>query len=35
MHYPHSDVLVVKVIAAWNDLKRMLLDNGSSVIIIF
>lgn len=35
IHYPHSDVLLVRAVVAQNRLKRMLVDNGSSVNILF
>lgn len=35
VHYPHCDALVVRAVVARNGLKRMLVDNGSSVNIIF
>lgn len=35
VHYPHCDALVVRAVVARNELKRMLVDNGSSVNILF
>ncbi|XP_022864597.1 uncharacterized protein LOC111384542 [Olea europaea var. sylvestris] len=35
VHFPHCDALVVRVVIARNGLKRMLVDNGSSVNILF
>ncbi|XP_022852054.1 uncharacterized protein LOC111373709 [Olea europaea var. sylvestris] len=35
VHHPHCDVLVVRVVVARNRLKRMLVNNGSSVNILF
>lgn len=35
LHYPHCDGLVVRTIVACNKLKHMLLDNGSTINIIF
>lgn len=35
MHYFHCDVLVLRMILAHNRLKCMLVDNGSSLNIIF
>ncbi|KAL2532568.1 Uncharacterized protein Adt_05919 [Abeliophyllum distichum] len=35
VHYPHSDALVVRAIVARNRLGRMLVDNRSSVNVIF
>ncbi|KAL2512216.1 Reverse transcriptase domain-containing protein [Abeliophyllum distichum] len=35
VHYPHCDALVVRAVVARNGLGRMLVDNGSSVNIIF
>ncbi|KAL2476254.1 Ribonuclease H [Abeliophyllum distichum] len=35
VHYPHCDALVVRAVVARNGLGRMLVDNGSSVNVIF
>ncbi|XP_022880635.1 uncharacterized protein LOC111397904 [Olea europaea var. sylvestris] len=35
VYYPHCDALVVRVVIARDGLKRMLVDNGSSVNILF
>lgn len=35
VHYPHCDALFVRPGVAQNRLKRMLVDNGNSVKIIF
>ncbi|KAL2543282.1 Uncharacterized protein Adt_04260 [Abeliophyllum distichum] len=35
VHYPHCDALVVRAVVARNVLGRMLVDNGSSVNLIF
>lgn len=35
VHYPYCDALVVRAVVARNDLNRMLVDNGSSVNILF
>ncbi|XP_022861271.1 uncharacterized protein LOC111381691 [Olea europaea var. sylvestris] len=35
VHHPHCDALVVRAVVARNGLKRMLVDNGSSVNILF
>lgn len=35
MHYPHYDVLVVRGVVARNGQKQMLIDNESSVNILF
>lgn len=35
VHYPHYDVLVVRAIVAWDGLKHMLVDNESSMNILF
>ncbi|KAL2487340.1 Uncharacterized protein Adt_32096 [Abeliophyllum distichum] len=35
VHYPHCDALVVRAVMARNGLGRMLVDNGSSVNVIF
>lgn len=35
LHYPHCGALVVRAVVAWNGLKRILVDNESSVNIIF
>ncbi|KAL2471878.1 Uncharacterized protein Adt_40014 [Abeliophyllum distichum] len=35
VHYPHCDTLVVRAVVVRNGLGRMLVDNGSSVNVIF
>lgn len=35
IHYPYCDALVVRAVIARNGLKRILVDNGSSVNIIY
>ncbi|KAL2518299.1 Uncharacterized protein Adt_14546 [Abeliophyllum distichum] len=35
VHYPHCDALVVRTVVARNGLGRMLVDNGSSINVIF
>ncbi|KAL2533422.1 Ribonuclease H [Abeliophyllum distichum] len=35
VHYPHCDALLVRAVVARNGLGRMLVDNGSSVNVIF
>ncbi|KAL2479680.1 Beta-porphyranase [Abeliophyllum distichum] len=35
IHYPHYDALVVRAVVARNELERMLVDDGSSVNILF
>ncbi|KAL2475077.1 Uncharacterized protein Adt_35813 [Abeliophyllum distichum] len=35
VHYPHCDALVVRAVVARNGLGRLLVDNGSSVNVIF
>ncbi|KAL2480196.1 Uncharacterized protein Adt_33162 [Abeliophyllum distichum] len=35
VHYPHCDALVVRAVVARNGLGRILVDNGSSVNVIF
>ncbi|XP_022855023.1 uncharacterized protein LOC111376307 [Olea europaea var. sylvestris] len=35
VHHPHCDALEVRAIVAWNELKRMLVGNGSLVNILF
>lgn len=35
VHFPHCDALVVRAVVARNGLKRKLVDNGSSVNILF
>lgn len=35
IHYPHYDALVARAIVGLNGLKRMLIDNESSINILF
>lgn len=35
VHYPHCDALVIRAIVARNGLNSMLVDNGSSINILF
>lgn len=35
VHYPHCDALVVKAVVARNGLNRMVVDNVSSLNILF